>query len=58
MIVVYYYMSGTLNKKTFESFEDLTDFIKSNLMIQIDLILKNDKKVNYNINVNIEYKED
>lgn len=58
MITLYYYMNGNLNKKTFESFEDLTSFIKSNLMIQIDLILKDNKKVEYIMSVDIQYKED
>lgn len=56
-IVLYYYMNGNLNKKQFTDFDSLTNFIKSNLMIQIDLILVNNKKINYTMNINIEYME-
>lgn len=56
-IVLYYYMNGNLNKKQFTDFDSLTNFIKSNLMIQIDLILVNNKKINYTMNIDIEYME-
>ena len=56
-IVLYYYMNGNLNKKQFDNYEALTNFIKSNLMIQIDLILKDDKRVDYKLNIDIEYME-
>lgn len=56
-IVLYYYMNGNLNKKQFTDFDSLTNFIKSNLMIQIDLILVNNKKINYTMNIDIEYIE-
>lgn len=56
-IVLYYYMNGNLNKKQFTDFDSLTNFIKSNLMIQIDLILVNNKKINYTMNIDIKYME-
>lgn len=56
-IVLYYYMNGNLNKKQFTDYDSLTNFIKSNLMIHIDLILVNNKKINYTMNIDIEYME-